>query len=88
MQIFCSFITLMLINVSCILISFNMDSILDLSMEDQTEEILPTIDYSTSFDLTDLLDLDIFDFDVDELERRSKEDEYIVRNSRHHENSA
>jgi hypothetical protein len=88
MQIFCSIITLMLINVSCLLISFNMDSILDLSMEDETEEILPTTDYSTSFDLTDLLDLDIFDFDVDELERRSKEDEHIFVNSRHHKSLA
>jgi hypothetical protein len=65
-----------------------MDSILELSMEDETEEVLPVTDYSTSFDLTDLLDLDIFDFDVDELERRNKEDEHIFVNSRHHKNSA
>jgi hypothetical protein len=65
-----------------------MDSILELSMEDETEEVLPVTDYSTSLDLTDLLDLDIFDFDVDELESRNKEDEHIFVNSRHHKNSA
>jgi hypothetical protein len=88
MQMFCSMVTLMFINGSCFFISFNMDSILDLSLEDETEEILPTTDYSTSFDLTDLLDLDIFDFDIDELERRSKEDEHIFVNSRRHKSLA
>ena len=88
MQIFCSIVTLIFINGSCLLISFNMDSILELSMEDETEEVLPVTDYSTSFDLTDLLDLDIFDFDVDELESRNKDDEHIFVNSRHHKNSA
>lgn len=49
-------------------------------MEDDTteiQEILPSTDYSTTFDLADLLDLDIFDFDVDELERKNKDDEYV-----------
>ena len=87
MQTLCSLVALMFINGSCFFISFNMDSIVDLSMEDETEEILPTTDYSTSFDLTDLLDLDIFDFDVDELERRNEEDEHIFVNSRHHKTS-
>ena len=38
-------------------------------------EILPSNDYSTTFDLADLLDLDIFDFDVDGLESKNKDDE-------------
>jgi hypothetical protein len=88
MQLFCSIFTLMFINGSYLLISFNMDSILDLSMEDETVEILPATDYTTSFDLTDLLDLDILDFDVDELERSRKEDEQIFVNSRHHKSLA
>ncbi len=78
----------MFINGSCFLISFNMESVLEQSIEDETEEIVTITDYSTSFDLTDLLDLDIFDFDVDELESRSKEDEHIFVNSRHHKNLA
>jgi hypothetical protein len=70
------------------LISFNMESVLEQSMEDETEEIFPTTDYTASFDLTDLLDLDIFDFDVDELENKHQKDEYTSTNSRQHEHSA
>jgi hypothetical protein len=88
MQILCSIFTLIFINGSCLFISFNMDSILDLSTEEETVEILPAVDYSTSFDLTDLLDLDIFDFDVDELARSKKEDDQIFVNSRHHKSLA
>jgi hypothetical protein len=56
-----------------------MDSVLEQTMEDETteiQEILPSTDYSTTFDLADLLDLDIFDFDVDGLENKNKDDEY------------
>jgi hypothetical protein len=70
----------MFINGACISISFNMDSVVEQTMEDDTteiQEILPSTDYSTTFDLADLLDLDIFDFDVDELERKNKDDEYV-----------
>ena len=81
MQMFCSLITLMFINVSCTFISFNMESVLEQSIEDDTEEIVSIVDYSTSFDLTDLLDLDIFDFDVDELENRHQQDEYASKYS-------
>jgi hypothetical protein len=80
MQIFCSIVTLIFINGSCLLISFNMDSVLEQSIEDETaeiQEILPATDYSTTFDLTDLLDLDIFDFDVDKLADKNKDDEYV-----------
>jgi hypothetical protein len=79
MQIFCSIITLIFINGACLSISFNMDSVLEQTMEDETteiQEILPSTDYSTTFDLADLLDLDIFDFDVDGLENKNKDDEY------------
>jgi hypothetical protein len=58
-----------------------MDSVVEQTMEDETteipeiQEILPSTDYSTTFDLADLLDLDIFDFDVDGLESKNKDDE-------------
>ena len=45
-----------------------MESLLEQSIEDDTEELVSMTDYNASFDLTDLLDLDIFDFDVDELD--------------------
>jgi hypothetical protein len=79
MQMFCSLVTLMFINGSCLFISFNMESVLEQSTEDETEEMVSVIDYSTSFDLTDLLDLDIFDFDVDELDNRQQQDEYVSK---------
>jgi hypothetical protein len=79
MQMFCSLLTLIFINGSCLFISFNMESVLEQSIEDNTEEIVSIVDYSTSFDLTDLLDLEIFDFDVDELENRHRKDEYTSK---------
>jgi hypothetical protein len=79
MQIFFSIITLMFINGACLSISFNMESVLEQSIEDKTEELVLISGYSTSFDLTDLLDLDILDLDVDELENRHQKDEYMSK---------
>ena len=76
MQIFCSLFTLIFLNGSCTLISFSMESVLEQSMENDTAEIFSLEDYRNSFDLTDLLDLEIFDFDVDELE-----DRYLARSA-------
>ncbi len=84
MQIFCSIVTLMFINGSYFFISFNMDSMLEQSIEDDTEELVSISnvlpwqvgDYSSNFDPIDLLDLDIFDFDINELENKHKKDEY------------
>jgi hypothetical protein len=81
MQIFCSLVTLMFINGACLSISFNMESVLEQSIEDDTTEIVLMVDYSANFDLADLLDLDIFDFDVDELENRYQQDEYMSKYS-------
>jgi hypothetical protein len=58
-----------------------MDSVVEQTMEDETtdiQEILPSSDYITTFELADLLDLDIFDFDVDELAGKNKDDEYVL----------
>ena len=79
MQMFCSIVTLIFINGACLSISFNMESLLEQSIEDDTEELISISNYSPSFDLTDLLDLDIFDFDVDELENRYQKDEYMSK---------
>ena len=81
MQIFCSLVTLLFINGACLSISFNMESVLEQSIEDDTEEIVYPVDDTTSFDFTDLLDLDIFDFDVDELENRYQQDEDMSKYS-------
>jgi hypothetical protein len=58
-----------------------MDSVVEQTMEDETtdiQEILPSSDYITTFELADLLDLDIFDFDVDGLAGKNKDDEYVL----------
>jgi hypothetical protein len=71
----------MFINGACLSISFNMDSVVEQTMEDETtdiQEILPSSDYITTFELADLLDLDIFDFDVDGLAGKNKDDEYVL----------
>jgi hypothetical protein len=81
MQTFCSLVTLLFINGACLSLSFNMESLLEQSSEDDTEEIVSMLDYTTSFDLTDLLDLDIFDFDVDELENRYRQEEDLSKYS-------
>ncbi len=81
MQTFCSLVTLLFINGACLSISFNMESVLEQSLEDDTAEIVSLVDYTTSFDFTDLLDLEIFDFDVDELENRYQQDEDMSKYS-------
>ena len=81
MQMLCSLVTLLFINGACLSISFNMESVLEQSIEDDTEEIVSLVDYTTSFDFTDLLDLEIFDFDVDELENRYQQDEDMSKYS-------
>jgi hypothetical protein len=81
MQTFCSLVTLLFINGACLSISFNMESVLEQSIEDDTAEIVSLVDYTTSFDFTDLLDLEIFDFDVDELENRYQQDEDMSKYS-------
>jgi hypothetical protein len=79
MKIFFSLLTLTFINGSYFLISFNIESVFEQSMEEDITEVVSIADHSASFDLTDLLDLDIFDFDVDELENRHQKDEYISK---------
>ena len=81
MQMLCSLVTLLFINGACLSISFNMESVLEQSIEDDTAEIVSLVDYTTSFDFTDLLDLEIFDFDVDELENRYQQDEDMSKYS-------
>ena len=81
MQMLCSLVTLLFINGACLSISFNMESVLEQSIEDDTEEIVSLVDDTTSFDFTDLLDLEIFDFDVDELENRYQQDEDMSKYS-------
>ena len=82
MQLVCSFIALAFINGTYLFISFNMDSIVSQSTEEEIEEVILTSSSSNEMELADLLDLDIFDFDVEELEERNTESNFISTNIR------
>ena len=66
MQFICSIITLMFMNGSYVFISYDMESVIEQTSED-TEEVATVYDPSRSFELADILDLDLLDFDVEEL---------------------
>lgn len=72
MQIVCSAIVLIFMNWCYLLISFNLASIVVQREEDRAEAIYPS-DASSDIELADLLDLDIFDFDADELTDREED---------------
>ena len=56
----------MFMNGSYVFIAFNMDSVIEQTSDD-TEEVDIVYDPSREFEVADILDLDIFDFDVEEL---------------------
>ena len=66
MQAIC-LITLMFVNGAYLFISFNMESMLPDNEVEQVEEVVVTSASSSEFDPADILDLEILDFDVDEL---------------------
>jgi hypothetical protein len=67
MQAIC-LITLMFVNGAYLFISFNMESMIpDNGIEQVEEVVVVSSSISTEFDPTDILDLDILDFAVDEL---------------------
>jgi hypothetical protein len=71
MQIICSIIILLFINGCYLITAFNMESIIAASSDEEDGNIVSTLDPNRDkdrdIDLADLLDLDIFDFDIDEL---------------------
>jgi hypothetical protein len=76
MQLICSLITLIFMNGSYVFVSFNMDSVVPTS-EDDLEEVDMLWDPSRDFDVADILDLEIFDFDVEELAASSEHADYL-----------
>jgi hypothetical protein len=67
------------INTSYFLISFNISSIVLESYEDEIEESILLPETTNQFSLSDLLDLDILDFDTQELTDRKKQDECVSK---------
>jgi hypothetical protein len=66
MQIICS-LALILMNGAYLLVSYNMDEMVVDESEPAIEEVVTMLRPSMNLELADILDLDIFDFDVEEL---------------------
>lgn len=81
MQILC-LVTLICMNGAYLFISFNMESIVHSLDEEPTEELVITSSTENNFELADILDLDIFDFDVEELADDNRGSEFTAVNCR------
>jgi hypothetical protein len=66
MQAIC-LITLLFMNGAYLFISFNMESMIPDTDNEQVEETIVSLSAGMEFDPADILDLDILDFTVDEL---------------------
>ena len=84
MRVVLLIITLVFVNVSYVMIYFNLNSIISESSEEEIEEIILVSNTNNNFSLSDLLDLDILDFDIEELADSSKEDECVFKKSTSH----
>ncbi len=81
MQIIC-LITLVFINGAYLFVSFNMESMVPVDNEEETVAVMMTSDTSAEFDPASVLDLDIFDFNIEELTNVSDESEPKAVSSR------
>jgi hypothetical protein len=66
MQIICS-LALIVMNGAYLFVSYNMDAMVVDEGEPAIEEVVTIFRPSMDLELADILDLDIFDFDVEEL---------------------
>ncbi len=87
MQIIC-LITLIFMNGAYLFVSFNMESMIPDEREEQTEEAFVTSSTGRDFDPADVLDLDIFDFDTEELNNSRSSSGSISRSSRRTDDGA
>ena len=72
MQIIVCLIALMLMNGAYLAVSFNMDSLVSDESEPEVVEFVSLSNPSMDFEIADILDLDILDFDVEELANSTK----------------
>jgi hypothetical protein len=80
--ILCSLI-LVAFNGAYLFICYNMELMVLSESEDKIEEVVTISTQAQDFEPSDLLDLDIFDIDVDELIERGNNDAAIVRRGAH-----
>ena len=81
MQTIVCAIALMFMNGAYLVLSFNMDSLTFDESDPEIEEVITRSTTTTDFELADLLDLDILDFDVEELAKSQKQNRSISRSS-------
>jgi hypothetical protein len=73
--------TLIWMNGAYLFISFNMDSMVVGDEREQIEEVVVASTTRMNFEPADLLDLDIFDFDVEELVASGDRHDFGLRSS-------
>jgi hypothetical protein len=71
MQIICS-LALLIMNGAYLFVSYNMDEMVIDETEEPIPEVVTLVGANVELDPEDLLDLDIFDFDVEELASRTE----------------
>ncbi len=81
MQAFFCSLVLVFFNSTYLFICFNMELMVPDESEDKIEEVVTITTQTQDFDPSDLLDLDIFDIDVDELMERGENDASVARRS-------
>ncbi len=79
MQIICSLV-LILMNGAYLFVSYNMDEMVVDKNEPEIEEVITILRPSMELELADILDLDIFDFDVEELAASNEHSNTISSN--------
>jgi hypothetical protein len=79
MQIIC-LLALILMNGAYLFVSYNMDEMVVDESEPAIEEVVTMLRPSMNLELVDILDLDIFDVDVEELAASSKHNSSISDN--------
>ena len=83
MQTLLCSIALIIMNGAYLAVSYNMDSLVFDESEPEVEQVISTSSPSIEFEIADILDLDILDFDVEELERGNEQSVAVARSSEH-----
>jgi hypothetical protein len=83
MQIVCSMLVLILMNSCYFITAFNLETLAAQNGEEEINSIVSSSAYSSDIELADLLDLDILDFNLDELVDSNEERERLASNLRH-----
>ena len=84
MQIICS-LALLIMNGAYLFVSYNMDEMVVDETEEPIPEVVTILDPNTELDLVDILDLDIFDFDVEELASTNEHSSTLSQSFRRNE---